>query len=105
MFLQNRCGSFLGIIVKSGNMVFGSKCVKEDLKRRRIKLILLASDLSDKSKCSMVLSAEKEKTECIQLEFKMGDIGSFVGRSTGVLGIKNSEMALKFKKILEESQF
>ncbi len=100
MNLNNELMSFLGIVVKSGNMSFGYNCVKEGVYKNKIRLILLTSDLSEKSKKNILFFLKGRDVEYFQISETMAYVGDLLGKASGILGISDENMALKVKSIL-----
>lgn len=94
--------SFLGLIVRSRNMSFGYNSVKDEIYSGKVKLILVAADLSEKSKNNILFLSKNSDVECIQIYETMLDISNFLGKYSGILGILNEDMALNIKKIINE---
>lgn len=92
--------SFLGIVVKSGNMSLGYSPVKEGIYKNKIKLVLLTSDLSEKSKENVLFLLKDKNIDCFQLSETMADVGRFLGKTSGILGVSDENMVLKIKSIL-----
>ena len=51
--MNDRLLSLLGLARKAGKVVFGRDCAAEAVRKKQAKLLLLASDLSPKSKKEM----------------------------------------------------
>lgn len=83
-------------------MVFGYNCVKDGVEKGQIVLVLLASDLSEKSTERMTLFLDSKNVEYMTMEEEMIDISNCAGKYSGILGVKNREMALRLKEIKED---
>ena len=94
--------SFLGIVVKSGNMSFGYNSVKDGVYNGKIRLILLTSDLAERSKEHILFLSSRFKVNCVQICETKLDVSNFLGKYSGILGILNKDMALRIKNIINE---
>lgn len=83
--------STLGLVFKSGNMVFGFDAVKEELQKPDTKMagILLSSDLSAKTKKEIEFLRDKfcPSLEILPTEWDMEQIGKTIGKKTGIIAI------------------
>lgn len=83
--------STLGLVLKSGNMVYGFDSVKEEIKDddSAIAGVLLSCDLSPKSKKEVEFLRDKYRSELevIQTEWDMEQIGKAIGKKTGIIAV------------------
>lgn len=83
--------STLGLVLKSGNMVYGFDSVKEEIINADSPIagILLSRDLSPKSKKEVEFLRDKYRggLEIIQTEWDMEQIGKAVGKKTGIIAV------------------
>ena len=87
MNLQN-----LGLLKKAGKIIVGRKAIK--YKKKKIKLIILARDLSYRSKRDIQLFAEKNGIDII-IGPTMSEIGKALGsRPVGIVGVCGSYHSL-----------
>ena len=94
--------SFLGIAVKAGKVCFGYDCVNDGIINGKVKLAVMASDLSDKSKKSIIYTAKCNNIKLIQISNNMDEIYRACGKYCGVLGIKDKGMAMRIKELANE---
>ena len=94
--------SFLGIVVKSGSMSFGYSPLKDGINNNKIKLVLLAKDLSYKTKDNILFLLENKNIEYININETMLDISLYLGKYSGILGIKDENMASRIKELINE---
>jgi ribosomal protein L7Ae-like RNA K-turn-binding protein len=101
--LRNKLMSFLGIIMKSGNLVLGThKTVKAVLKNT-VYLVLVCNDVSKNSRKLVENIIFESHAECVFWDCSMDAVSQSIRRRTGVIGILNVGMAEKVKKMLEKS--
>lgn len=83
--------STLGLILKSGNMVYGFDSVKEEIEKKNPKLagVILASDLSAKSKKETEYARDKflPRLELVTVAWDMEQIGKVIGKKTGIIAV------------------
>ena len=60
--MNDRLLSLLGLARKAGKVVFGRDCAAEAVRKKQAKLLLLASDLSPKSKKEMEFLGQNGRT-------------------------------------------
>ncbi len=90
--------SFLGIITKSGNAVFGNDNVQYRSLKNEISLIVTACDISENS-------LDKLKNSSLGVEIKRlpvtkDEILSATGNYAAIIGVKNKELAEKLKILI-----
>lgn len=97
--MKNKILSLLGIILRSGNLVSGDDTTLCDLKKGKIKLIIIANDASENTKKAFKDKSEYRNVPYI-IEFTKEELGKSIGKSSrAVIGIKNDQFATKIKEI------
>ncbi len=97
--MKNKILSLLGIILRSGNLVSGDDTTLSDLKKGKIKLIIIANDASENTKKLFKDKSEYRNVPYI-IEFTKEELGKSIGKSSrAVIGIKNDQFATKIKEI------
>lgn len=93
----------LGMAKKAGLLTIGNDAVKSEARVGKVKLIVVASDVSEGSKKQAMYSAEDSNALCIETPYKKFDFGRVVGRgSPGVVAILDDGFALSFMKKLAD---
>lgn len=94
--------SFLGIVMKSGNLVFGMDSVKNECAKNKVKLILVTSDISQNS-LEKILQVKNENPNIKfeKMQYSKDKIESIINKRCAVLGILDSNMAEKTLTLLE----
>lgn len=59
--MENKIYGLLGLSAKAGKLSFGTEAVLEKIFKNKIKLIIIAKDMSEKSKEKIIKIAEQEK--------------------------------------------
>ncbi|MCT4507955.1 MAG: ribosomal L7Ae/L30e/S12e/Gadd45 family protein [Tepidibacter sp.] len=97
--MNNKILSLLGIVLKSGNLVSGDDTTLSDLKKGKIKLIIIANDASENTKKLFKDKSEYRDVPYI-VAFTKEELGRSIGKSSrAVIGIKSEQFAMKIKEI------
>ncbi|MEJ8554447.1 L7Ae/L30e/S12e/Gadd45 family ribosomal protein [Tepidibacter sp. Z1-5] len=97
--MKNKILSLLGIILRSGNLVSGDDTTLSDLKKGKIKLIIIANDASENTKKLFKDKSEYRNVPYI-IDFTKEELGKSIGKSSrAVIGIKSDQFAMKIKEI------
>lgn len=88
-----RLFSLLGICIKAGKLLTGFEAVREGAGKGRVRLILLARDLSPKSRKEMEYIAEKQSIPVHILPVAMEEIWYRTGRRAGILALTDQGLA------------
>ena len=96
--LTNKICGLLGLGARAGKIVSGMDAVIDDLKRNKIKLIIIAEDASEKSKKNIEFIAEKKKVPVIVF----GDIetnSKAIGKENrAIIGIRDKNISNGIKE-------
>ena len=87
--------SFLGIVKKSGNLVFGMDSVKKYCLDGKVKLILLTSDISKNSFDKIVQFLRNLSIKYVIIDFTKEDINLHLKKYVAILGVLDVGMADK----------
>ncbi|MCL1808689.1 MAG: ribosomal L7Ae/L30e/S12e/Gadd45 family protein [Clostridiales bacterium] len=102
--MRKKIHSYLGFAKRSGNLVSGYNACIRSMSRRKIKLLVLAGDLSENSLSKMTKEAEKWKVpyrvfSCIdEISWMTGQTG------VGILGITEKNFSNIIAKEIDESR-
>lgn len=100
---KDRLLSFLGIIRKSGNLVFGMDSVKNDCANGNVKLVLVASDISQNSFEEILRVKNKNPNiKFEKLQYSKNEIEPIINKHCAVFGVLDENMAKKTLTLLEE---
>ena len=97
----NNVFGLLGISMKAGKLTFGTDSTMDMLSKRKIKLIIVAKDSSERT-----IRHFKEKCKEYNISFYIfgskGEISKAIGKDNKtVIGIKDKHLAEAIKKILD----
>lgn len=86
--IQDRICSILAVAAKAGKIATGFSAVEDALGKRRVSLLLYASDLSGGTRDKVVNSASGSMPLQEQIDLTTSEMGKLVGRElVGVIGI------------------
>lgn len=102
---MNKIFSFLGLAKRSGNLVSGDDTTLMELKKNKIKLVILATDASENTKKTFKDKSSFRNVKCIEFGTKE-ELGKSIGKSNrAVIGIKDESFANKIKELLGGESF
>ncbi len=97
--MENKILTLLGFASKAGKLSFGAASALDALKSGKSKLIVISSDISDKSKKEMRFSSDKYSVENIMLStVSTLNLSNAVGRNCGILSVNDSSFASAIKE-------
>jgi ribosomal protein L7Ae-like RNA K-turn-binding protein len=85
--------TLLGFASKSGNLSFGADSVKESLKRSKAKLVIIASDISDKSRKEIRFFADKNNVRVIDVTYDIATLSHATGKKGGIISVNEKGFA------------
>lgn len=92
--MNDKVLSLIGLATKAGKLSYGFDSVKATLLQNKSKLVLIASDVSPKSKKEVLFYSDKTKTECIILDdYNMETISHAIGRKCGIISVNDDSFS------------
>lgn len=104
METNDRLMNLLGLARKAGKLELGSEAVKQAVRRRRVKLLLLSGDLSPRTERAMREEAEKAGVRAAPLPAGMDTVQAALGQRAGVIAVKDSGFAEALLKLCAEDR-
>lgn len=89
--------ALIGFAAKSGNLSFGADSVKESLKRKKAKLVIVANDISEKSMKEICFFASKSQTEVIRVNYDIAALSHAAGKKGGIISVNEVGFANAIK--------
>lgn len=89
----NKTLTLLGFASKALKLEYGMQKSVEALKKNRSKLIVTASDLSEKSKKEILFYANKQNIRLLTLDVTVENLSTAVGRKCGVISVNDNGFA------------
>ena len=101
--MQNRqkAVNLLGLAMRAGKVVTGTETVIADLKKTKVKLVVLASDLQKNTIEKVSRAANKNNVPMIS-EFTAVELENAVGKKRKVLGLTDSGFCKALVKKINE---
>ena len=95
---NNQLLGLIGLAMKAGKICFGADSVEEEIKKRKVKLLIIATDASERTKNKFVQLAEKYEIPVITYEV-IENLSKAIGKSNkAILGIKDINFAESIQK-------
>lgn len=91
--------SFMGIARKANKLTFGTNDTLQELKRGKIRLVAVASDISAKTEKELRFAAGE--TPVVRTPFTLRQLSDATGRTAGVLGITDEGFAARSEELLK----
>jgi len=92
-FLQS-----LGICKRAGKLFFGFETTKTAMQKGQVEIIFLAADLSEKTNKEMHFLASQFDVELLQTDYSMQELGSSIGKKTGIIAVSDLGLAQMVKQ-------
>src|SRR5690554_170493 len=94
--------SFLGLCQRAGKLTSGEDSVKYEIKKGKIRLLIIAEDASHNTKESFLLQAQSKKIPYLIVGDKE-NLGLSIGKGyRALVGIKDKNMAANLIKIYND---
>ena len=101
---NNPALSMLGIARKSGNLSVGFEAVITAVKRKKAHLVVIASDISEKTEKELRFHAKDTKTEIIRISQDIFEVSNAIGTKAGVISVDDEGLAQAAKKRFETKE-
>ena len=101
---NNRVVSLLSLCRKAGKLVTGFDAVVESMQDAKAQMVVLAGDLSDKTRSELHFSAGKcgYSGEILQIHHTMDELSMVLSKRTGVLAITDAGLAQAIRSELSK---
>lgn len=104
METNKRLMNLLGIARRAGRLELGSAAAKDAVRKRRAKLLLLSSDLSERTTEGMRGEAERAGVRAVALSAGMDEVEFALGRRTGIIAVSDEGFAKALLKLSAENE-
>ena len=98
--MNNKFLSMLGIARRANKLSIGYTNVVSSIKRGTSQLIIIASDISDKTKRSLQIAADKGKIKVIITNFTIFDLSCAVGQKSGIIAVNDMQFSKRLIELL-----
>lgn len=102
-YQERKVLGMLGISAKAGKIVCGTDATIEDIERRRVSLVIVAKNASEKTKKNIKYICEKN--EVTVLEFgNIDEISKTIGKDNkAIIGIKSKSLSKEIERLIKEN--
>ncbi len=100
--MNNKLLSLLGIARRAGRVSLGFDAAVDAMRNGQCRLLLLAGDLSERTKRSITRAAEENDARIILLDIAMDELGAAVGKVTGIISVNDRGFAEKMITLCNE---
>lgn len=91
----------LGLCARAGKIVSGTDACLEEMNKKKVKLVLVTLDASEKTKKNMQYYALKEEIP-IGFYGTIEEVSKAIGKENrAILGIKDANIAKEIRKVIE----
>lgn len=96
---NNKILGLIGLSAKAGKVCFGADSVEMEISKRKVKLVILAEDSSERTKKKFIEICEEENIPII-IQEKIEVLSKAIGKENkAIIGIKDSSLAKQIEKI------
>ena len=97
--MENKVLGLIGLAAKAGKMAFGADSVKREISRKRIYLLIIAENTSEKTKLKFKNMATEAKISTIFFG-TISSLSNTIGKTNkAILGIMDINLAREIKRI------
>lgn len=93
---------FLGLARRAGKVSLGFDAAEESVRKKKSKLVVTASDLSDRTRGAVTKITEQANVNMIVSEIPMESLGAAVGKLTGIISVNDEGFARKLMQLFAE---
>ena len=87
--MNDKMMHMLGIARKAGKLALGTEASIESVERHKSALLIMASDLSERTVRHFTLLAEKYGVKTLKVDTTMDGMAKSVGKKTGVIAVND----------------
>lgn len=89
----------IGLSAKAGKISFGSDSVEDQIKKKKVKLVIIAENSSERTKDKFKKLTEKNNIPCIIIG-EIEELSKAIGKSNkAIIGIKDLNLSKEIQKI------
>ena len=91
--------NFLGIARRAGKLSLGFDAAEESVNKKKSKLLILACDVSERTRKSVEKISEKGNIKTVFSEIPMEKIGNAMGKSVGIISVNDEGFAKRLEEL------
>lgn len=96
--IDNKILGLIGLAMKAGKICFGADSVEENIEKRKVKLLIIAEDSSERTKNKFIEKGQKQNIPII-IDSNIEEISKTIGKSNkAIIGVKD----INFAKSIQE---
>ncbi|WP_010623617.1 L7Ae/L30e/S12e/Gadd45 family ribosomal protein [Companilactobacillus versmoldensis] len=99
--MNNEFLNFLGIAVRAGKIITGTDMTLQGIRDNTVKLVIMASDCSERTNKTMHDKANYYQTDIID-NFNSEELKKSIGKDRKVMGITDLGIAKRLKEIMQK---
>ena len=89
----------IGLAAKAGKICFGADSVENEIKKQKVKLVIVANDASEKTKDKFKKLCNQHNIEII-IQEEIENLSKAIGKSNkAIIGIKEENLSKEIQKI------
>ncbi|HHW45671.1 MAG TPA: 50S ribosomal protein L7ae [Clostridiales bacterium] len=85
--------SLLGIARRAGKLSVGFEAVSDSIKRKKARLVLIASDISPKTEKELVYISQTSSIKVIRTSYDINTLSNAIGARAGTVSVNDSNFA------------
>jgi len=91
--------NFLGIARRAGKLSLGFDAVEESVNKKKSRLIILACDVSERTRKSVERISENGNVKTVFSEISMESFGNAIGKSVGTISVNDEGFAKRLAEL------
>lgn len=91
--------NFLGIARRAGKLSLGFDAAEESVNRKKSELLILACDVSERTRRSVEKISEKGNVKTVFSDIPMEHIGNAVGKTVGIISVNDKGFAKRLEEL------
>ena len=96
--VNNKILGLIGLATKAGGICFGTESVKQEVNKKKVKLIIVAKDSSERTKNKFNQLAIENNIPII-IDYEIEEISKYIGKENkAIIGIKETNIAKEILK-------
>ena len=98
--VNNKVCGLLGLATRAGKTVFGTEACVQAIEKRKIKLLIIATDAAERTKMNFKNICSKAKVPIVEI-LSLDELSKSIGKSNkAVVGIKDTNFSSEIMKII-----
>lgn len=98
----NKLASMLSLTKKAGKLISGFDVAKDSVEKKNAGLVLLAKDLSPKSRKEIALVCKRSGAQIKELPLTMDEVWFATGKRAGILAVADEGLAKKLAQLTDD---